>query len=544
MLERIVQVLVRVLTLFQGANAARVVGAGTLGWMSLMGWPNAMHAQYIATSADNICAGEVVNMYINVAPWYPTPADADPDEWQFTWLPEYLFNGASTQAVSVVMNTSELIQVEAIAPDGELWVVAIFLDVYPAFSVFASADVAACTTDGVMLSAIADTPASLNWSWSPATGLSDPTIPNPTVVGDVNQVYTVTASVAEPNGSGCTGADVVVVEALGPNLDLGQDVLACTGEGVLFDSGLTGSTQHLWNLPNGTTSTATQVTVSDGGTVLLTVETVDGCTASDGVQVAFSDGPILDLEVPPGICESTGAILDATPASGAGAPFTYAWSQGTSPAVIGNTAQLPVFATGTYNVSVTDAAGCSTSATLEVVAQPSPAVMLPADTSFCFEDFPDAMYLLQVAGGFESYVWNNGMYGNTAVVEGPGTYSVQVTNTLGCTTTMQTRVTAFCGMPLLFIPTAFTPDGDDRNEVLRIEGRNLVDLDFQLFNRWGEKVWTADAVGDYWHGQGPNGTHYVGEGPYMWVARYRYALDASGQTSSWQETTGTIQVLR
>jgi hypothetical protein len=170
--------------------------------------------------------------------------------------------------------------------------------------------------------------------------------------------------------------------------------------------------------------------------------------------------------------------------------------------------------------------------------------MLPADTSFCFEDFPDAMYLLQVAGGFESYVWNNGMYGNTAVVEGPGTYSVQVTNTLGCTTTMQTRVTAFCGMPLLFIPTAFTPDGDDRNEVLRIEGRNLVDLDFQLFNRWGEKVWTADAVGDYWHGQGPNGTHYVGEGPYMWVARYRYALDASGQTSSWQETTGTIQVLR
>lgn len=73
MLERIVQVLVRVLTLFQGANAARVVGAGTLGWMSLMGWPNAMHAQYIATSADNICAGEVVNMYINVAPWYPTP---------------------------------------------------------------------------------------------------------------------------------------------------------------------------------------------------------------------------------------------------------------------------------------------------------------------------------------------------------------------------------------------------------------------------------------------------------------------------------------
>ena len=67
----------------------------------------------------------------------------------------------------------------------------------------------------------------------------------------------------------------------------------------------------------------------------------------------------------------------------------------------------------------------------------------------------------------------------------------------------------FCSEPLLFIPTAFTPDGDGLNEVLRVEGRNLVQLDFKLYNRWGSLVWEADSIGDYWHGQSPNRTHYV-----------------------------------
>lgn len=497
-----------------------------------------LRAQYIATSADNICAGELVNMYINVAPWYPNPVDADPDEWQFTWLPAYLFNGASTQAVSVVMNDSELIQVEAIAPDGELWVVSIFLDVYPAFAVTASADVALCSTDGVQLGATADTPVALNWSWSPATGLSDPNVPNPVIVGEVNQIYTVTAEVAAPNGEGCTAQDVVAVDALGPDLDLGSDVLACTGEEVALTSGLTASTEHLWTLPDGTTSDATGLTVDVAGTVFLSVVTPDGCSATDDVQVVFSDGPVLNIQVPEGICESTGAILDATPVSGNGAPFAYSWSTGASGA------QLYVNATGSYSVTVWDAAGCSSSAAVDVNALSSPPVMLPADTAFCFDDFPDAQYLLQVAGGFAGYAWNTGAMSNTVVVEGPGTYEVEVTNSVGCTTFMRCRVEGFCGMPLLFVPTAFSPDGNDLNEVLRIEGRNLVDLDFQLFNRWGEKVWTADEVGDYWHGQGPGGTHYVGEGPFVWVARFKYVLDPEGNTSAWEERTGSIQVLR
>ena len=36
------------------------------------------HAQYIATSNDNICAGDAVNLYVNVTGWYDDPTDSNP----------------------------------------------------------------------------------------------------------------------------------------------------------------------------------------------------------------------------------------------------------------------------------------------------------------------------------------------------------------------------------------------------------------------------------------------------------------------------------
>ena len=166
------------------------------------------------------------------------------------------------------------------------------------------------------------------------------------------------------------------------------------------------------------------------------------------------------------------------------------------------------------------------------------------DTVICFEDFPDVPRYLMVTGGYAGYTWSTGAAGPLTSIEGPGTYTVAVTNAIGCTTLASTQVTDFCATPLLFVPSAFTPDGDGTNEVLRLEGRNVVDLEFVLMDRWGAEVWRADAVGDYWHGQGPGRTHYTADGPYSWRARYRYLTDPYGGKSPWQEKSGTVVVLR
>ena len=94
------------------------------------------------------------------------------------------------------------------------------------------------------------------------------------------------------------------------------------------------------------------------------------------------------------------------------------------------------------------------------------------------------------------------------------------------------------------MPSAFTPDGDGLNEALRIEGKNLIELDFRLYNRWGELVWQADSIGDYWHGQAPKQTHYVQDDLYIWQAKYRHYLDANGQLSPYAEASGSVRILR
>ncbi|MCB0794629.1 MAG: gliding motility-associated C-terminal domain-containing protein, partial [Flavobacteriales bacterium] len=57
-----------------------------------------------------------------------------------------------------------------------------------------------------------------------------------------------------------------------------------------------------------------------------------------------------------------------------------------------------------------------------------------------------------------------------------------------------------CEEPDIFVPNAFTPNGDGNNDVLFVRGRFITDLEFKIFDRWGEKVFetTDQAVG--WDG--------------------------------------------
>jgi hypothetical protein len=270
----------------------------------------------------------------------------------------------------------------------------------------------------------------------------------------------------------------------------------------------------------------------------LTITTDDGCEAEDEVVVLFSDGPQLALPADWTFCSAQGAELDATPLDDSTGPFSFTWSTG------GLGPVEAVYDSGEVSVTVTDAGGCSTTEAVMLEALPSPELHLPGDTTFCFEDFPDATYLLSVPGGFAEYVWNTGNPSNIQVVDGPGLYQISVTNNIGCTTTESTWVKDFCSMPLLWVPNAFSPDGDGMNEVLRLEGRNILDLEFVVYDRWGNEVWRANELGAYWHGAGPGGRYYTADGQYVWRARYRYALDPAGNLSLWQQASGSISVLR
>jgi gliding motility-associated-like protein len=493
---------------------------------------------YIATSQNYFCAGsgDEVSMYCNVLAFDPS---TNVEDWSFSWEPAAEVSDASAQIVSIAPGSTTEFFATMIAPDGSIFEDAITITVFSDFSVDAGMDLAVCSTVAEYLDASVDIPDAVEWLWEPALGLSNANIAAPQLLQEVTQMYTVTATIAAStafsSGNACTASDQVEVVSIFPFMDLGPDLVACAGEEVTLDPSLPVNYGYEWSVAG---ETLPVLSVFSPGTYGLNVTSPEGCVQSDVVEVTFTEGPELALPDTVLGCEFPGIVLDATPSNPNTGPFQYTWSTGA------NEALVTLNESGIYEVLVSDAGNCVISETILVEALPSPSASLPADTSFCFADFPEASYILAVPAGFPSYAWTTGEQGNLINIDEPGLYGVVVTNDLGCSSEQMTLVQAFCSEPALFVPSAFTPDGDGLNETLRIEGKNLIELDFRLYNRWGSLVWQADTIGDYWHGQAPDRTHYVQDDLYIWKAKYRHYLDANGQLSPYSEASGSVRILR
>ena len=74
------------------------------------------------------------------------------------------------------------------------------------------------------------------------------------------------------------------------------------------------------------------------------------------------------------------------------------------------------------------------------------------------------------------------------------TYYLYVSNQFGCTVLDSVRVyikPPSCENPVVFIPNAFTPDGDGYNDILKVEGTNITEMVFLIYDRWGNKVFES-----------------------------------------------------
>ena len=493
---------------------------------------------YIATSQNYFCAGsgDEVTMYCNVLAFDPT---TNVEDWSFSWQPAADVSNASEQIVTISPGSTTEFFATMVAPDGTVFEDAITITVFPDFSVDAGSDLAVCSSVAEYLSASVDIPDAVEWSWEPALGLSNANVSGPQLLQEITQLYTVTATIAAStafsSGNACTASDQIEVISIFPSMSLGPDLVVCTGEEVTLDPGLPINYGYEWSVAG---ETLPVLSVTSPGTFGLNATSPEGCVQSDVVEVTFTEGPELALPDTVFGCEFPGIVLDATPSNPNTGPFQYTWSTGM------NEASVTLNESGIYEVLVSDAGDCTASETVLVQVLSSPSASLPADTSFCFADFPEVSYQLAVPAGFPTYAWTTGEQGNLISIDEPGLYGVVVTNDLGYSNEQMTLVQEFCSEPALFVPSAFTPDGDGLNETLRIEGKNLIELDFRLYNRWGSLVWQADTIGDYWHGQAPDRTHYVQDDLYVWKAKYRHYLDASGQLSPYTEASGSVRILR
>lgn len=331
-------------------------------------------------------------------------------------------------------------------------------------------------------------------------------------------------------GLGYYYIDDISVTLINEQLNITGDTIICTGQSTTLTA--TANVSTFWSessspgVPIGTNPSLT-VTPSVTTTYLL-----NGVNKVDSVTVHVLPPPSVNLGADTTVCENAGFYLAATNPNS-----TYFWSSGETRDTI-----YPMV-TDTFWVRVNNG-GCTRSDTVVVVILTNPPVHLgydpltgQPDTIFCLNDY-DTLRL--DAGNGTSYLWYpTGDTTQFFTVKKAGLYAVTVNHTNGCTTTDTLIVREICP-PRIFIPRAFTPNGDLINDVFSVQGTDIYDIEIQIYTRWGQQIFNSHASVNGWNGIIESKP--APQGLYIYRVVYHY-YNESG-TSVTDEKTGSVALIR
>ena len=201
------------------------------------------------------------------------------------------------------------------------------------------------------------------------------------------------------------------------------------------------------------------------------------------------------------VCNSQCTGTAAVASFGGTAPYSFLWNP---------SGQITQTATGlcagTYSIIVTDGAG---STAIDTVTITQPALLTAAATATSTTiTLGENTQLTATGGGTYSWIPTTGLSCDTcatttATATATTTYCVFVTNGSGCTDSACITINVKeipCGA--LFLPNAFTPNGDKDNEQLCIfyEGNCIKEIRLIIYNRWGEKMFETTDISQCWDG--------------------------------------------
>ncbi|OFX17375.1 MAG: hypothetical protein A2033_15185 [Bacteroidetes bacterium GWA2_31_9] len=276
-----------------------------------------------------------------------------------------------------------------------------------------------------------------------------------------------------------TASDTLNLIVYEIQIELGLDTILCPSETITLDAG-SGFTSYKWN----DESTNQTLTVNSTGTYFVEVSNI--CIGvSDTVDVFYLPNSV-NLGSDTAICEgniisfSTPDIFD-----------TLTWHNGFN---------YPVFTTskpGTYYLTAENKCG-TFSDTIILVVKPIPSVELGPDIAVSFET-----ETLDAGDDATTYLWSTGDSTQTIQVT-PGNYAVWVeVDKDGCKASDTIRIlySPYDSGCIFGVPNAFTPNGDNKNDVLHVRGYCIEQMEFMVFNRFGEMVFKSEDINTGWDGK-------------------------------------------
>lgn len=356
-----------------------------------------------------------------------------------------------------------------------------------------------------------------NFVWSPNYNISSLTSANPLVSPDIPTTYFVTFT----DVTGCTNKDSVFVDVIkSVNIFAGNDTTICRTDGLILNTA-SNALHYIWT---PSTYLSTDTAKSPFANPLVPVITYH-VVGNVGKCNNASNITIKTLPYPPAYAgkDTTVCYRFSVPLQASGG-ITYQWSPATflNATNIANPVAVNPTVTTQYIVAVSDTIGCPKPAFDTVIVNVDPPVIAnagPADTTAVLGE------PLQLNGsGGSIYLWQPSTWLSNPAIANPVaspedniTYHLLVTSAAGCSSTDSIRVKLYKVPPSFYVPTAFSPNNDNINDILKPILLGIKSLNyFRVYNRWGKLLFYTSQKGQGWDGSFKG--NLQDPGTYVWMA--------------------------
>jgi gliding motility-associated-like protein len=382
------------------------------------------------------------------------------------------------------------------------------LHVFPPFDVGFYFNDSLCTYYVNFINTVVDSGGGMTniWHWTfGGGGTSNDDNPSHSFPGP--GTYNVTFIATSNLGCKDTVTQVVTIDTL-PSVTVSTQSINCHGDcnasasaspkgGILPYS-------FLWSTGE-TTQTATNLCA---GTYTVTLTDSNSCAAVKTITInepALLASSVLSTDAYcGGKCIGTATV---TPTGGTPG-YTYTWSDPSSQQTQSASGLCP----GNYTVLITDNHGCTkTDSVIVNYSNYIPPLNATVSDDTIYEgqtvQLASTIYINTV------YTWTPPDFLTNTSISNPSAtlnnqsvyvYVVEINDSLGCKNTDSVRIVVrkvLCDEPEIFIPNAFTPNNDGKNDILYVRGNTIKELLFRVYDRWGEKVFETTIAGTGWNGK-------------------------------------------
>ncbi len=323
---------------------------------------------------------------------------------------------------------------------------------------------------------------------------------------------------------GCVSYDTIEVAlAPLPTIQISDDTLICIGTTASLAA--SGGTIYQWS--NGINTDNNIVSPVTTSIYQLTVTDQNACVDDTSVTVTVATLPNIIMSNDTVICDGTTANIKAK------GGINYSWSNGISTA---NQTVSPA-STTTYSVKVEDENTCIDSADIIVEILDIPEATITSNYDTICRNGTIKLY----AHGGMSYKWNNGKTdsGIEEHAKVSDRYSVLATNTkYGTSCYDTTSIYVVVENCAVYIPNAFTPNGDALNDIFIPEGivSNTAKFNMFIYNRLGQLVFESNDINKGWNGKF--------RGQKMPTGTYTWLIRVTEKSIDSYELVGTVHLLR